>query len=62
MGGECDAWAREWGEAKYDTVVRGVRRCVNRVEASKWMCDPVVGEGMRSECFGCAVAVSALKE
>ena len=61
-GGECDAWAGKWGEAKDDAVVGGMRWCVKKVLASQWVCDPVVGEGMCSECSGCAAAVPALKE
>ncbi len=40
----------------------GVRWCVKKVLASQWVCDPVVGEGMCSECSSCAAAVPALKE
>ena len=40
----------------------GVRWSVNSVLVSKWVRDPVVAEGMCSECFSCAAAVPALKE
>ena len=39
-----------------------VRWNVQSVLVSKWVCDPVVGEGMCSECSSCAAAVLALKE
>ena len=40
----------------------GVRWNVKRVLVSNWVRDPVVGEGMCSECSSCAAAVPTLKE
>ena len=40
----------------------GVRWRVSGVLVSKRVRDPVVAEGMCSECSGCVAAVSALKE
>ena len=59
---QCEAGAREWGEAQEDAVVRNVLWRVIGVLVSKTVRDIVVAEGMCPECPGCVAAVSAVKE
>ena len=61
-GSECEARAREWSEAQEDAVVGDVRWRVIGVLVSKRVRDPIVAEGVCSECSGCVAAVPTLKE